>query len=525
MKNTKTSFIFILIAVMLFSSVSTVFAETSTIKFTDINNSWAKKHIINVFNKGLMNGMTQTEFKPQEKVSVYHAFNYIAKMANAYYKYDLTALEKEYKTSILDKYSVPAFARKEVALCLKIGVAREEDIKAITTNPNLTKQVAAIYLGRAFGVVHDPQKPVVVLKFKDDIKFIDDVFIIKEAKTHINYLINIGVLDAPTTISTKFNPDTVINREVFAKILDVASDKYVELKLGAAPATPSNDTPTPVTQPPANPETTVPPAGTGTPATQPGNNTGAVTPPSTTTPTTGTGSSAVITPAEVHTGTVEQVLPEHGIIVFQIPALGDKKPFTVASDMVCIVDGIEGSKYWNLENGDKASVYLNKEGVIIKLIIESKVKKVAGTFERINTIGKLGITIKNSKGESTTYYIKEKTSAMRQNMEIKYSEFKIGEPVSIILSGQDIVVISALDNKSVQSGMIESITFSRTTLPKIVLATADNKRVEYYFSGSIVIWVQGKEGSIFDLRPGMQADVEIENGEIIRLSIPATPAQ
>jgi len=81
MKNFKIFRATVISFALLIVLTSVAYADNAT-KFTDIDNSWAKQHIINVFNKGLMGGSTETEFKPGDYVKNYDALVSISRMIN-----------------------------------------------------------------------------------------------------------------------------------------------------------------------------------------------------------------------------------------------------------------------------------------------------------------------------------------------------------------------------------------------------------------------------------------------------------
>ncbi len=67
---------------LLIAVTGVAYADNGASKFTDIDDSWAKQHIINVYNKGLMGGATETQFKPGDHVKNYDALVSISRMIN-----------------------------------------------------------------------------------------------------------------------------------------------------------------------------------------------------------------------------------------------------------------------------------------------------------------------------------------------------------------------------------------------------------------------------------------------------------
>ena len=477
-----------LIAVMILSSISVLYADASVIKFTDINNSWARQNIINVYNKGLMAGTSENLFKPLDKITNFQVLISIARMSNAKQKYDLAALEAKYKDSVLDKYNVPSYARLETAYSLEAGIVTVNDISALKANTYATKQVVSAYLAKAFGVAYDPTKPIVFLGYNDS------MFIIKENKAYIKYLIDISVLSSQGDANGNFNPDELIARETYAKMLDIASDKYKEVK----PTTPTIPTvPTTPTVPtiPTEPTTPVEPITPAEPTIQPD-----------------------------YTGKVDQVIIEYGVIVFQIQGSNNtitKKTLSVADDIKSTIDGVESSYYWKVKNGDKVFIYLNKEGKISKLIVDSKIKKVIGTVESLLITDKLELTIKIKDLGSKKYYITADTKIIKNKSSVKYDSIKAGDNVLMTVADEEILDINADSTTTTDNGIIESITYTRTAAPVITMIGLDGTGKEYFIRKDLEpknILINDKDSYVYDLRPGMHIKVDLENDEIIKLT-------
>lgn len=479
MRNIKRSITILLIAAMILSSAGTAFADTGSNKFTDINGSWAKQNIINVYNKGLMNGFSETQFKPQLSVANFQALVSIARMTKAKDKYDLAALAAKYKNDIS---GVPDYAKQEIAYCIEAGIITTQELKGMSQYTQATKQAVSRFLGRAMGANYDTNKTVVFLGFTDA------EFIYKENKPYIRYLIDLGVLDSKGDAKGNFNPDMVVTREVFAKMLDVTSDKYAAIK----PTTPA--TPPPTTNPiPSTGGTTVP-----------------TTPPVTETPN--------------YTGTVDQIIIEYGVVVVQIKDNNNviiKKSFTVANDIKCIIDGVDANYYWKVKVGDKVSIYTNKEGKISKLMVDSKIKKLNGTIEIILVTDKLELHMKLQSGESKTYYITDRTKIVKNKSNVKYDYLKPGDKVAITIEDTYVTEINADSTLTTDTGTIESIIYTRTAAPRITMFDKDGNKKEYFIRKDLIsqnIIIAGQSSQVYDLRPGMNVQVDLENDEIVKLT-------
>lgn len=205
-------------ATVFLNTVSMAYADTP---FKDIENNWAKAHIISVHEKGLMNGTAEDKFSPDVVVTKYSAIKAIGTMMGTGIM-DLTDVVNKYK-EVLDKNSVPEYAKREVAYCIDKNIIQAEiELPKFEEKPNATKLDICVYLGRAFGVELDPSAPPVTLMFKDALE-IPSMY-----KIYVNHMIKIGVVDGKGDAQGLFNPNMPVTRAMFAKMLDIASNEYVK---------------------------------------------------------------------------------------------------------------------------------------------------------------------------------------------------------------------------------------------------------------------------------------------------------
>jgi len=205
-------------ATVFLNTVSMAYADTP---FKDIENNWAKAHIISVHEKGLMNGTAEDKFSPDVVVTKYSALKAIGTMMGTGIM-DLTDVVNKYK-EVLDKNSVPEYAKREVAYCIDKNIIQAEiELPKFEEKPNATKLDICVYLGRAFGVELDPSAPPVTLMFKDALE-IPSMY-----KIYVNHMIKIGVVDGKGDAQGLFNPNMPVPRAMFAKMLDIASNEYVK---------------------------------------------------------------------------------------------------------------------------------------------------------------------------------------------------------------------------------------------------------------------------------------------------------
>jgi len=220
-------------ATVLLNTFTFTYAQTP---FTDIENSWAKTHIINVYEKGLMEGTSGDKFSPNAVITKYNAIKSIARMMGTDLM-DLDDVVAKYK-SVLDKFNVPSDFRKEVAFFLERGILQSEfDLDRMNTMPNASKLDVCIYLGRALGVSDENYDDIVALTYKDTLQ-IPSLY-----HKYVAYMIKIGAVNSKGDQEGKFNPGNPATRDMFAKMLDIASSEYVKTDIGTGSTDPSVWTP------------------------------------------------------------------------------------------------------------------------------------------------------------------------------------------------------------------------------------------------------------------------------------------
>jgi len=461
-------------------------------KFTDIDNSWAKQHIINVFNKGLMGGATETEFKPGDYVKNYDALVSIARMINREKDINLEQLVEEYKVDVLDKFKVPSYAREAVALCLEKGIVKDSDVSAYSANPYVKKQEVCNYLGRAFGVVVD-SSAAVVLPFKDS------MFIASQYKAYVSYLMKIGVI---SETSDNFNPNEQLRRETYAKMLDIASTAY-ERKERGEDITADSGSPEIIWTDYAEPISIDTDSDTDTDT------------------YTDTEPAVVVEddePADV-TAYVDQVIPEYGNLAVFVGT--ERRVYRLADNVECTIDGVpEG--FWKLEKSDMVKLY-TEGSKVVKIVGESKIRKIVGKLAGIQTGDNTLLKIQMQNGEIRNYTITAKTIVIKDGKSALWQELKAGNDLVVTTSYNELVEINADGVKGSDKGVVESIVFSRIAPPKIVITALDGRQNTYFADSDIEIAGAGED--MYSLRPGMQVDVNLIDDEISKIAVVNETAQ
>ncbi len=133
-------------------------------RFLDTENHWAKNEIDSLVEKGIITGMTATEFRPQEKITR-------AQFARLL----VTALGiKESKGAALSFEDVPAGAwyRDAVAAAVHAGLITGYSELVFAPDENITREQMASIISRALQMksgetVADDDTEQIINKFKD----------------------------------------------------------------------------------------------------------------------------------------------------------------------------------------------------------------------------------------------------------------------------------------------------------------------------------------------------------------------
>lgn len=475
---------------ILYAFTGVLYADNNTSKFIDIDNNWAKQHIMNVYDKGLMGGFSETEFKPGEYVKNYDALVSISRMINQEKNINLEQLEKTYQKSVLDKFNVPVYARGAIALCLEEGIVTDADISKFGQIPYATKNSIIEYLGKAFGIVYDEKAPPVALEF------LDVYDIPTRSKPCVKFLLDNGILSPYSETNTKLYPKSNVDRAVFAKMMDISSDVYNK-------KVPVLDTAG---------------SGSGTEAPWAGDIewAGGIGPG--TVEAAGNAEQADViadvggVQADV-VAYVDQVIPEYGNLAVFVGT--ERRVYKIAENAECTIDDIP-SGFWKLSKSDRVKLFIEKDKVV-RIMGESKIRKTVGTLISIESNDKSILKMKTASGDIRNYTIMARTIVIKDGKSALWQELKEGNSLVVTTSYDELIEINADGVKSSDKGIIESLTYSRIAPPKIVITALDGRQNTYYANDKIEI--AGAGNDVHSLRPGMQAEVSLIDDEIKKITI------
>ncbi|HYE82828.1 MAG TPA: S-layer homology domain-containing protein [Clostridia bacterium] len=485
MKNFKVLKAAVIMFALLFAVTGVAYADENTSKFTDIDGHWAEQHIINVYSKGLMGGASETQFKPGEFVKNYDALVSISRMVNREKDINLEQLAEKYQTNVIEKFGVPDYARDAVLICLDKGIILDFEVETFSKYPLAFKKDISKYMGKALGLVPEINAPPVVLAFKDTL------LIHNSYKPYIKFLIDKGIINGSGDVNNEFNPNDYVDRAAFGKMLDIASSVYDKDVLGVDAAVPDT----------GSADTTLTDSDNSSEITWPDTN--ASEPP------------AVVEdeePADV-TAYVDQVIPEYGNLKVFVGT--ESRVYKVSPNATCTIDDV-AMGYWKLEKSDMVRLYINN-GEVVKIVGESKVRKVVGKLVSIQAADKTVLTIQTTSGETRKYTVTAKTIVIKDGKNALWQELKNGNDLLLTTSYDELIEVNADGVKSSDKGVIESIVHSRMAPAKLVITTLEGKQNTYYANKSMTI--SGAANDVYSLKPGMQVEVSLIDDEISKIAV------
>lgn len=222
----------LLIALPISGQAATIFSDVSS-------NHWAKDQIARMAEKGIVKGVEDAKtltfyFKPDNKVTHIEAIQMIYQTLKQNNKLVKEANSQTYAT-LLSTYKVPTWAHEAVSYALENKIISLDEAKNFIRNnqqTNARRVDVAVYIGKALNMGEDID-PLPVLNFKDS------EMIIRAAVPYVDLLVKKGIVAGDTT--NKFNPNNLISRAEMAALCAKTYD-VLNTAVDISPATPTSPT-------------------------------------------------------------------------------------------------------------------------------------------------------------------------------------------------------------------------------------------------------------------------------------------
>jgi len=184
--------------------------EIREINFKDIENYWAKEHIEDLFNKGIVNGKTETEFKPNDEITKQEFYTMVYRII------ELENKEKEFNVKDVDEIS--NYALEPTYMLYKNDIIHTKD-GYLLPKACITRKEVVESLGK-------------ILKYEDEYKeiiFKDIENLEEEELEGLLKVYSLGLIKGKD--EETFAPDDLITRGELSKLLSMLYQKELLYKL------------------------------------------------------------------------------------------------------------------------------------------------------------------------------------------------------------------------------------------------------------------------------------------------------
>lgn len=236
------------------------FPASAATDLTDINGSYAKDAILELVDKGIINGKGDGKFDPTGKIERQDFAIILAKALSL----DLSAAPA---TATFSDVPTTHYAFKAVEAAAKAGLIKGNGDGTFGLNQNLTRQDMAVLFVRALGV--DAAGKGADLRFSDADQIRD------YAKDAVGAAVELGFISGNP--DRTFNPAGNAERQAVAQVAANFLKKAEEMKKGAPPSQNQDTEPAQ----PESPATPTPPVSTGGTGSTGGSSDGGTTNPGT----------------------------------------------------------------------------------------------------------------------------------------------------------------------------------------------------------------------------------------------------
>ena len=481
----------VLIAGLLLSCVLSAGAAS---KFTDLNDSawdWARESIDAMTEQGLIAGYSENTFGPADGVTTLQAMLFMSRIIGFYEPINSQVLKQANALygSFLSGYSLKN--QNEIALLMYYGVFSESELKsylaASKINQPLKRYEAAIFLTKTAGA----EKTV---SSAGNPSFADASEIPANARSYVAYVVKqgymVGLSDA------QFGGSQTVNRAQMAAMLyRVIKDLNISYISGEAVKTTSNSVSVSVSgaskayEIPAGAEVRV--NGVIRSLDQ-----------------ISIGDSVIL---KYMNGSIRYV----DVFTADVDSTGEgyvsaKKTGAANALNVVLKDSSESKEF-----GDNVTLSF-QNGKICKVLIQKRSDTVTSVdFVRVVYEPEITLVVKTSAGAERTFLMADQVSVRKNSRGVDLKDLLPGDNLTLTLTKNKVSAISATSHGSSTSGTIEAILISAE--PSI---TVNNGKTSSTFAvtNGTVITVDGKEGTIYDLKLGYAVDVSIESDTVTKIT-------
>lgn len=432
--------------------------------FKDVSSThWAKEYIDKVSKAGLILGDNEGNFRPKANVTKLEAAIMLARMMGM--DATKTAKAKQEYQAFLTQNNIPTWAQDGVAVALAAKVVTQDEVKGFYVNgqPAVAQKVDITrYLTKAMGLEEEAKKTTIVrLSFKDAES------IGSEDTRYVDMMIKKGIIDPNGDEQGKFNPSSLVTRDVMAKMLSVGYDYMVANLLLNRPF--------------------------------PGD--------------------TVAVKTQTITGTISSILRTNSEVYITIEdRIGQRSTYVVNSNSDVKLDNNK-ILYTELIEGLKFEAKVTEDYKVVSLYAEGINEEYKGIVKSVIQTSPQMLTIEYTTNESTKTTAR-KSFSIDSNVDITLDgksaflrEIKEGDNAEIKVINSKITRIKAESRYLKLTGTIKDIKLASSDY-YLVIEDKDEKTFEYPMDKYVSVYRNKSKAKVIDLRKGDNVTIDIEYGVI-----------
>ena len=511
-------------AVIAASGGAAAFAKNS-VNFTDISDeryAWAKDYIVDMAEQGYINGYEDNTYKPDNKVTRLETIVLFARAmgANKTENADFISKARDEYSRIITSSGI-GFGQDEVAFMLARGVLTQNDVKAFLSGGKASKamprQEAAAVITKAMCADEAAKQEILT-----DLVYSDAKLISPEYSQYVFYVTKTGIMNGMG--DETFGPENSVLRSQIAVMLSRVVEKmnlYIETVLVSAIDTANNNI-TIVD----NENAEIPVGYTDYTKFFDGlelSSEGRFRPFSEAMLTYINNELVFIdmyerqldkTEKGIYRGSVTE--NGHTVITITEDSTSREKEYTLSSKATLINDGMRIEAIRNMPLNSYVEYDVAK-GNIIRL---EQIKK--DSFINSATVKEIGIddnmyliiSHDDADYDGLRFELSDNVTVYKNNDSSDLSKIYKGDRIDLVLEYGKVVKIKALSNQKLYEGTVSEVVISSSP---VLRAKINGEIVSFDVVPDVKITVDGKEGSLYDLRVGDTVKVTTESGAVLKI--------
>jgi hypothetical protein len=194
---------------------------------------------------------------------------------------------------------------------------------------------------------------------------------------------------------------------------------------------------------------------------------------------------------------------------------GESAKYLVDDEAVVIQNG-DNVEFNDLDEGELVRLRLNSTGQVYYIeVLEAKTVLVEGEIRDIDTIGTLGIAIRNADGDTTEYEVTDGVEVEHNGDSIDFDDLDEEELVRLKLDSRDrVYFIEVIEEEySVITGTVDDLVTERP--PFIRIKKSGGTRTQYDIDNNADYYKDGHEIDLEDIVIGSEIKAGVSEDEIV----------